>query len=211
VSSGTSHPHCRSVILIVFEHLRLMQMGEVERETELEERIALKERINDRRRVRDAMQARKSKTTLTQRKPAAGPKSKQQIALEEIRNRRMMKQVTGKKAKPEKPKKKKEKRRDEDDDYGASDLESEGEREEDLSADEEDAQNRYAETTWEDLKGAICGVQLKRSQLEQWVDQPFFDDTVVGCFVRVNIGANKASQPHSNPIPTPFQPRFNPI
>lgn len=165
-----------------------MAMGEVERETVIEERLANRRALEDRRRVKEALQKRKAAAP---RKPHAGPKSKQQIAMEEIRNRRAMAKV----AAPPKPKakKKKEKRTDDDDDYGASDQESEGEPEEDLSADEEEAQNRFAETTWEDLKSAIKGVQLMRNQLEQWVDEPFFDETVVGCFVRVNIGANKES------------------
>jgi hypothetical protein len=49
------------------------------------------------------------------------------------------------------------------------------------------------ETTWEDLKAAIVSVQLTRNQLEEWVDQPFFDETVVGCFVRINIGTGKTT------------------
>jgi RNA polymerase-associated protein RTF1 len=53
------------------------------------------------------------------------------------------------------------------------------------------------ETTWEDLKSAIAAVQLTRTQLEEWVDQPFFDDSVVGGFVRINIGKSKSTEENS--------------
>ena len=35
----------------------------------------------------------------------------------------------------------------------------------------------------EDLKQA----NLRRSKIEQWVDEPFFDKTMIGAFVRINL------------------------
>jgi len=54
-----------------------------------------------------------------------------------------------------------------------------------------DREDDYHEASWEDLKAAVTSVQLLRNQLEDWVEKPFFDDTVVGCFVRVNIGVSR--------------------
>jgi hypothetical protein len=36
---------------------------------------------------------------------------------------------------------------------------------------------------YEDLKMAL----LRRSKIEQWVDEPFFEKTMIGAFVRVGI------------------------
>ena len=54
--------------------------------------------------------------------------------------------------------------------------------------------DEYQEISYEDLKGAVTSVQLLRNQLEDWIDKPFFDDTVVGCFVRVNIGTAREGE-----------------
>ena len=39
------------------------------------------------------------------------------------------------------------------------------------------------EATLDDLKQA----NLRRSKIEQWVDEPFFQKTMVGSFVRINL------------------------
>ena len=89
-----------------------------------------------------------------------------------------------------KPRRKKSE--DDDDDYGisADEADEADEEEAQISGDEDMSEGRrdHEEGTWEDLRKSILGCQLQRNQLEHWVAQPFFDDTVVGCYVRVNIG-----------------------
>ena len=38
-------------------------------------------------------------------------------------------------------------------------------------------------------RGAIGKLRLPRSLLEKWVEEPFFETAVVGCFVRLGVGA----------------------
>ena len=50
-----------------------------------------------------------------------------------------------------------------------------------------------ASSSDEDLplsRGAIGKLRLPRSLLEKWVEEPFFEKAVVGCFVRLGVGAN---------------------
>ena len=39
-------------------------------------------------------------------------------------------------------------------------------------------------------KEELGRIRLSRFKLERWVHAPFFNDTVLNCFVRVNIGTN---------------------
>ncbi|KAK1375303.1 Plus3 domain-containing protein [Heracleum sosnowskyi] len=41
--------------------------------------------------------------------------------------------------------------------------------------------------TFDDIKG----ITIRRSKLAKWLMEPFFDDLIVGCFVRVGIGKSK--------------------
>ena len=38
--------------------------------------------------------------------------------------------------------------------------------------------------------GAIGKLRLPRSLLEKWVEEPFFEKAVIGCYVRLGIGAH---------------------
>lgn len=33
-------------------------------------------------------------------------------------------------------------------------------------------------------------LRLKRDQLEKWLEEPYFEEAVIGCFVRVGLGMN---------------------
>jgi len=37
-------------------------------------------------------------------------------------------------------------------------------------------------------------LRLPRSLLEKWVEEPFFEKAVVGCFVRLGVGATVVSK-----------------
>ncbi|CAN6469764.1 unnamed protein product [Victoria cruziana] len=56
------------------------------------------------------------------------------------------------------------------------------------SDDEERADKETA--TFEDIKG----ITVRRSRLAKWFMEPFFEDVIVGCFVRVGIGMSKTGR-----------------
>eukprot|EP00743_Colponemidia_sp_Colp-15_P003269 GILK01003531.1.p1 GENE.GILK01003531.1~~GILK01003531.1.p1 ORF type:complete len:667 (+),score=165.78 GILK01003531.1:30-2003(+) len=68
----------------------------------------------------------------------------------------------------------------------------------DVSAGEaEDSQkkSRDAEQEWRPSLQLLNAVRVTRNDLETWFDRPFFDKTIVGAFVRINIGIGKDNTP----------------
>lgn len=42
--------------------------------------------------------------------------------------------------------------------------------------------------------GALGKLRLPRSLLEKWVEEPFFEKAVIGCFVRLGVGAHSLTK-----------------
>jgi RNA polymerase-associated protein RTF1 len=55
-------------------------------------------------------------------------------------------------------------------------------------ADEDDEEDA-AEATLDEIQQ----IRLSRHKLEKWCHEPFFDELVEGCFVRIGIGTNNES------------------
>ncbi|XP_071795866.1 RNA polymerase-associated protein RTF1 homolog [Asterias amurensis] len=58
------------------------------------------------------------------------------------------------------------------------------------SDDDRDDEDDTPRVTFISSKEELSKIRLSRHKLERWVHMPFFGDTVVGCFVRIGIGAN---------------------
>lgn len=54
-------------------------------------------------------------------------------------------------------------------------------------SDDDKASPESTVPTFEDIRG----ITIRRSKLAKWLMEPFFDDLIVGCFVRVGIGKSK--------------------
>lgn len=52
----------------------------------------------------------------------------------------------------------------------------------DEESDQDEAQREILEATFDQLKD----IQVKRNQLEQWVDEPFFNRCILDCVVRMS-------------------------
>jgi len=53
-----------------------------------------------------------------------------------------------------------------------------------------DELHHSSKNNWHENKNmAINKLRLPRKLLEKWVEEPFFDIAVVGCFVRLGVGA----------------------
>ncbi|XP_063901561.1 RNA polymerase-associated protein RTF1 homolog [Zophobas morio] len=55
---------------------------------------------------------------------------------------------------------------------------------------------KSAEKIWEATLAAIESIRISRDHLEKWVEQPFFEATTPGCFVRVSIGSSGLGKPY---------------
>ncbi|KAG9140368.1 hypothetical protein Leryth_019609 [Lithospermum erythrorhizon] len=55
-----------------------------------------------------------------------------------------------------------------------------------VSDDDDDKESHFP--TFDDIKG----ITIRRSKLAKWFMEPFFDDLIVGCFVRVGIGRSRS-------------------
>ncbi|XP_076892696.1 protein RTF1 homolog [Bidens hawaiensis] len=53
---------------------------------------------------------------------------------------------------------------------------------------EDENSNEFSALTYEDIKG----ITIRRSKLAKWFMEPFFDELIIGCFVRVGIGKSKS-------------------
>jgi RNA polymerase-associated protein RTF1 len=52
-----------------------------------------------------------------------------------------------------------------------------------------DELHHFSKNNWHENKNmAINKLRLPRKLLEKWVEEPFFDTAVVGCFVRLGVG-----------------------
>merc|ERR1712166_1304253 len=167
---------------------RLYEMNEIEREQLLAQRVEDQRALRQRRNIRDKMNQRKeaSKQVERQARPTrtGDQKDDKRAALEDLRRR---------KSGTEKKKRAMETYPSDKESESQSDKEDqESKSEEEDSYDEED---RYApppeELDWDELKKIIPQIFLPRQTLEKWHDKPFFDATVVGCFVKVNLGQRK--------------------
>lgn len=43
-------------------------------------------------------------------------------------------------------------------------------------------------------KEEISGITIRRTKLAKWFMEPFFEEIIVGCFVRIGIGVSNAGQ-----------------
>lgn len=59
-----------------------------------------------------------------------------------------------------------------------------------VDSDEDKAMNESNIPTYEEIKD----ITIRRSKLAKWFMEPFFEDLIVGCFVRVGIGTTKSGQ-----------------
>ncbi|CAM6102901.1 unnamed protein product [Calypogeia fissa] len=75
-----------------------------------------------------------------------------------------------------------------------SDDDEESSREDDRSdreaSDDEDRMKKEEEAGVDDIKS----ITIRRSKLAKWFMEPFFEDVVVGCYVRIGIGVSNSGQ-----------------
>merc|ERR1712166_1164238 len=153
---------------------RLYEMNEIEREQLLAQRVEDQRALRQRRNIRDKMNQRKeaSKQVERQARPTrtGDQKDDKRAALEDLRRR---------KSGTEKKKRAME--------AYPSDKESESQ----SDKEDQESKSEEEELDWDELKKIIPQIFLPRQTLEKWHDKPFFDATVVGCFVKVNLGQRK--------------------
>eukprot|EP00658_Telonema_sp_P-2_P025462 TRINITY_DN20255_c0_g1_i2.p1 TRINITY_DN20255_c0_g1~~TRINITY_DN20255_c0_g1_i2.p1 ORF type:complete len:563 (+),score=170.87 TRINITY_DN20255_c0_g1_i2:199-1887(+) len=165
---------------------RLYAMNDIEREQELAERVEqrrqLQQRLNLRRKVSQKQSQAQAKADRdTRRAAGSSARDNRKAALDDLR-RRKSGEFTKKKKRPVY----------DEEEESEQESEEEGERSEYESAEEEYEQTRqWQELEWPELKAMIPDLFLKRTILEEWQDKPYFKESVVGTFVKVNIGISK--------------------
>ncbi|CAL1277548.1 unnamed protein product [Larinioides sclopetarius] len=81
---------------------------------------------------------------------------------------------------------------DDDDDASGNERDNQSEASyHSRSEDEEESCNKKSE--YVNTKEELSKIRLSRYKLERWVHAPFFAKTVIGCFVRIGIGANNGN------------------
>ncbi|BBM98870.1 RNA polymerase-associated protein RTF1 [Marchantia polymorpha subsp. ruderalis] len=79
-----------------------------------------------------------------------------------------------------------------DSDY--SDDDDESSREDDDrsvgASDDDDVRKGEPDADWQDIKS----ITIRRSKLHKWFMEPFFEDVIVGCYVRIGIGVSSSGQ-----------------
>jgi len=116
-------------------------------------------------------------------------------ALSELRAKRMKQQVTDNNGKSEMRKKKTETLETSPSSSSESEsvVRSESEKEsssddgELVDSDDDKNMDELDKPTFEDIKE----ITIKRSRLVKWLNEPFFEELIVGCFVRVGIGKSE--------------------
>ena len=167
------------------DRARLAAMKELDRELVLAERAERRLDARQRRELREEMRAREAKkrgkAAPRGRAPTADKEAKR-AALQELAARRAGDKGAAREAasrrRAEDAKRRAEARAADSESRSATDEEAAGAAEED-EEDEDEAPATMAE---------LQRLVLPRLQLEKWVDKPFFDATLPGCFVRVATG-----------------------
>ena len=186
---------------------RLYAMGELEREQVLYERSQVRQEKQEARRLKRDARARRLGQRVSTR--AAAPaavagKSAKAAALDQIREARSRQGADRAKAASARATAALERTLggdDEDGDYSdgedhrgrRSGRGRRGRRDASVSDDE-----RMESEDEDDVQLAgfadILGCCVTRTQMEKWIDKPFFDDTLSGCFVRVGTGVGGDGQ-----------------
>eukprot|EP00656_Telonema_subtile_P008014 TRINITY_DN13769_c0_g1_i11.p1 TRINITY_DN13769_c0_g1~~TRINITY_DN13769_c0_g1_i11.p1 ORF type:complete len:300 (+),score=98.16 TRINITY_DN13769_c0_g1_i11:2-901(+) len=168
-------------------------MNDIEREQELADRVErkrqLQQRLNLRRKVSQKKNQDKTKVERESRTrtPGASDRDNKRAALEDLRRRK-----SGDAAKARKQRQ----ARDSDDDE--PDESEEEQSDSDSGAEDEpypqyEQQRVLEELEWPELMGIIPDLFLPRTTLEEWHDKPYFESSVAGCFIKVNIGMSRES------------------
>ena len=177
----------------------LAAMTEVRREEILYERAAARQEARERRTLRSDLAARaKGVQPRTRSAPAAKSRSvgAKEAALAEIKARKASSErrsaaVASKRA--EDAVRRAEARGARDAaaaDAGVEDDEEEGERgarDRGAAPDDDDESAEDDDTVYATFAAVVRSCLLTRRQLELWVDKPFFDSVVTGCFVRIAL------------------------
>ncbi|KAI8050644.1 uncharacterized protein B0P05DRAFT_563000 [Gilbertella persicaria] len=158
---------------------RLQALPEVERERILAERSEERQRNLERLEVRKLLKdgRREDATRRSTRAKGSGTAS----ALSELTRRREEKNKSrSRRHRRESPSPERKRRRR----YDQSDDEYSGE---DLGESEDEEVEKKAKKRTPELD-EIQSVMVSRSMIEKWIFAPFFENTVIGCFVRLYIG-----------------------
>ncbi|KAL3701897.1 hypothetical protein R1sor_019919 [Riccia sorocarpa] len=57
-------------------------------------------------------------------------------------------------------------------------------------SDDDDVRKGEPDADWQDIKS----ITIRRSRLHKWFMEPFFEDVIVGCYVRIGIGVSSSGQ-----------------
>ncbi|KAG6544156.1 hypothetical protein Mapa_014356 [Marchantia paleacea] len=79
-------------------------------------------------------------------------------------------------------------------DSNYSDDDNESSREDDdrsiVGSDDDDVRKGEPDADWLDIKS----ITIRRSKLHKWFMEPFFEDVIVGCYIRIGIGVSSSGQ-----------------
>lgn len=197
---------------------RLQQMNELEREKILFERGERRENYLQRKQRRRELRAKQvaeregGQTLSSSRRGAAGnkfgPRSRQDDALGQLKAKaeakaakqqrqqdldNMVRKRRDKEAASRGRREDSPRQQNSSSSASESDYEGRSDDEDGHGDRSDDDQRRKAETDADidDLQTIL----LRRSKLAKWCWEPFFEDVVVGCLVRLGIGANSENQP----------------
>jgi RNA polymerase-associated protein RTF1 len=176
------------------DRARLASLNELEREEIMLERADARKRLESRRAIIAA--ARSKELELARKKTGARAiSSKQRDELEALER-------------IAEAKKRKERSRrvfgdlsEDEEEFGGAASESEDEervarprRKKRETRADVDLEAEYASSDVPATRDEIASVTVKRHQLEQWVNEPYFEAAVTNCLTRVGIGLNKEGQ-----------------
>jgi RNA polymerase-associated protein RTF1 len=197
---------------------RLSLMTEAEREQELlkryEARQSMKERLEIERKLRRSKKAEERRKQLSEGKevpskkkelpvtrsmrgkPVSSAKDKKSQAIEALKEKRRVADKRKKEAEDEvlheisvKEPRKTSDVFTSDEDEDNDDLSDEDVKVADHESEDEDTKSTLSTTASITVKEDLNKIRLSRHKLEYWCHMPFFKEVVIGCYIRIGIGA----------------------
>jgi len=178
------------------DRTKIMAMNDLDREMELAERFDRQTRRREVLEIRERIRQQKEGRKPSARKPPARERAKtgndRANKMRELASQFKDKEAQRleKEAREEamEAKRKRDRTRakaddDDDDDGAVEEARGGGARQGSRGADE-----RRSEEVLADPMKDLERIRLERTRLEKWLDEPYFDEVVVGCFVRLNVG-----------------------